>query len=862
MSITTLSITIQPQIPERIHQLKNLSENLIYSWDRDVSRLFYRLDRKLWRACENNPKLFMQRISQQRLDDAAQDRIFLQEYERVVSSVNAYLEPNESPFLPKEMDPNEDLIAYFCAEYGFHESLPIYSGGLGILAGDHCKTAMDLSLPFVAVGLFYHQGYFSQLIDGNGNQVTSSPYNVCEELPITEVQDKKGAPILISVPINNNDVQAKIWAVYVGHLTLYLLDTDIEQNRPEDRTITSTLYGGDNTVRIRQEAILGIGGVKALCALGLSPTVWHINEGHAAFLTLERIRELTSDGMAFEPALEIVAAATVFTTHTPVPAGHDIFPRSTVTETLGRYLESVDPDSLKIMALGNHPGNEQEFNMTALALRCSRFHNGVSTIHGGVASEMESYLWPQIPPKENPIRHVTNGVHVATFLAQPWSNLFDMKFGSEWRNQLCSKTYWKQVESIPDHTFWSIRQTLKEMLVDDVIYRLTVQFERNGMGHMQILRRLRLLRDRNNPPLVIGFARRFATYKRATLLFRDRARLAELLGNPERPIVFLFAGKAHPNDGPGQELIREIHQISTEPEFEGKVLIIEGYNLMLSRQLVSGVDVWLNNPEYPLEASGTSGEKAAINGVLNLSVGDGWWAEAFFKRDNLANGWMINPHEPGFDPQRRDDDEASELLDILERSVIPKYFTRNSSGIPKAWVKMSKKSISTILPRFNSARMVGDYLKQHYAPASSHGHNLASNDAHLGLELAGWKAHVRRCWDGVEIFLVEQPLSRLTTESLFILKVKANLNGLNPGDVAVECIFESGVDTGIFGEGEETTSIQLLPDGDLDGTAQYFSYSSRLNLSGLQNYRIRIYPTHPGLAHRFEVGLMNWLRNQ
>ncbi len=862
MTITTLSVTIQPQIPERIHQLKNLSENLIYSWDRDISGLFCRLDRKLWRACENNPKLFMQRISQQRLDEAAQDRIFLQEYERVVSSVNAYLEASASTHLPRELDPEEDLIAYFCAEYGFHESLPIYSGGLGILAGDHCKTAMDLSLPFVAIGLFYHRGYFSQQIDGNGDQISSSHDNICEELPISEVQDSEGATLLVTIPINNHEVSAKVWAVAIGHLTLYLLDTDIDENRPEDRSITSTLYGGDKRVRIQQEAILGIGGVRALRALGLSPTVWHINEGHAAFLTLERIRELQTADFGFEAAQEIVAASTVFTTHTPVPAGHDIFFHDTVIETLSHYLSTVDTDINKVLALGNHPGNAREFNMTALALRCSRFHNGVSAIHGGIASEMEAYIWPQIPPCENPIRHVTNGVHVATFLAQPWSNLFDMKFGSEWRSQLCNKTYWKQIESIPEHTFWSIRQTLKEKLVEDVFQRITQQYERNGIGHMQVMRRLRLLRDRNNPPLVIGFARRFATYKRATLLFRDKARLARILSNPEQPIVFLFAGKAHPNDEPGQALIREIHQVSMEPEFEGKILMIEGYNLSLSRELVSGVDVWLNNPEYPLEASGTSGQKAALNGVLNLSVGDGWWAEAYSKQDNLANGWIINPHEPGFDPVRRDDDEAGELLDILERSVIPKYFTRNASGIPKAWVRMSKKSICSILPRFNSARMVVDYLKQHYAPASNHGHNLMSNNGQLGRELAEWKDHVRSCWQGVTLSLAHKPQSRLTAESLFTLTVEANLNGIQPGDVVVECIFENGIEAGSFDESLQTTSIQLLPDGALQGSVQHFSYSSQLSLSGLQNYRIRIFPTHPGLAHRFEVGLMQWLRDQ
>jgi starch phosphorylase len=859
MSITTLSVTIQPQLPERIQRLRELSENLLYSWDRDVNDLFYRLDHKLWRRCQNNPKLFLQRISQQRLDEAARDRIFLQEYERVVSSVDTYMEEGSSQFQHRELDPEEDLIAYFCAEYGLHESLPIYSGGLGILAGDHFKTAMDLSLPFVAVGLFYGHGYFNQRIGANGEQISSSHDNIREELPISAVTDGQGELLKVSIAINEHDVQARIWSVEVGHLTLYLLDTDVEENRPEDRTITSTLYGGDRAVRIRQEAVLGIGGVRALRALGRTPTVWHINEGHAAFLTLERMREMREQGHSFETALEITASSTVFTTHTPVPAGHDIFPRPLMMETLGHYIDSIAPSAEQVLALGNHPGGTDEFNMTALALRCSRFHNGVSAIHGGVASQMESYIWPQIPPHENPIHHVTNGVHVPTFLARPWSNLFDMKFGGGWRNQLCSASYWEQIETVPDHTFWSIRQTLKEQLFEEIIDRLRRQYSRNGMGHMQMLRRLRLLMDRNNQPLVIGFARRFATYKRATLLFRDRERLARIIGDPQRPVLFLFAGKAHPSDDPGQGLIREIHQISNEPEFEGKVLMIEGFNLSLSRHLVTGVDVWLNNPEYPLEASGTSGQKAAINGVLNLSVGDGWWAEAYHKQDNLANGWMINPHEPGFDPHRRDCDEAQELMDIIEKSVIPKYFNRDSSGIPKVWVRMSKKSIRTIMPRFNSARMVIDYLKGYYAPASSHGHNLLINGGQLGRELSEWKMHIREKWPGVALSLIQRPASTLSTDAPFTLVVAANLNGLSPSDVTVECIFESGIEAGTFAGEEGATTITLHPQGETEGTIQHFSHSSHLPLSGLQNYRIRIYPSHPGLAHRFECGQMSWL---
>ncbi len=615
-------------------------------------------------------------------------------------------------------------------------------------------------------------------------------------------------------------------------------------------------------MRLRQESVLGIGGVRVLRALGLKPTVWHINEGHAAFLTLERIRELRVDGHSFEQAQEIVAGSTVFTTHTPVPAGHDIFTHHLLLEVLGNYLHEVDQETMKILSLGNHSGSDTEFNMTALALRCSRFHNGVSAIHGGIASKMESYIWPQIPPHENPIRHVTNGVHVPTFLDRAWSNTFDMTFGSGWRNQLCNANYWNQIDDIPDHTFWSICQTLKEQLFDDIHRRLTEQYCRNGMGHMQIKRHLSMLKDRNTPPMVIGFARRFATYKRATLIFKDRQRLARILSDSNRPVLILFAGKAHPHDGPGQALIREIHEIAASPEFESKVLIIEGYNLSLSRKLVSGVDVWLNNPEYPLEASGTSGEKAAINGVLNLSVGDGWWAEAYSKQDDVANGWIINPHDPGYDPERRDRDEAAELMDILEKSVIPKYFTRDNSGIPKMWVRMAKRSISTILPHFNSARMVIDYLRDYYAPASNHGHNLLTNGGQLGHELATWKSRVRERWHEVNLSLLHHPAEVLLSNETFVIKVNADLNGLAPTDVMVECVFEKGREAGEFSGNHPPVTIQLHPEGEPEQGVQRFSHIGTIDLSGLQNYRIRIYPFHHGLAHRFETGLMTWLKGE
>jgi starch phosphorylase len=784
MSGTRFSIEVQPTLPERLRRLEELSNDLLYSWDRRVRGLFVRLDKELWEQCDHNPKLFLRRVAQNRLNEAAEDRVFVEDFNRALSAYDTYNQEHTRTIATPHLDPDHDLVAYFCAEFGLHESLPIYSGGLGILAGDHCKAASDLAIPFVAVGMLYRQGYFNQTIDGQGKQIAHYAPTAFSHLPLQPARDDAGQELHVHVAIAERRVTLKVWEAKAGHIRMFFLDSDVPDNSPMDRSITYQLYGGDIHTRIQQEIVLGIGGVRALRALGLQPSVWHINEGHAAFLTVERIREHVERGMDFDTALEVVAAGTVFTTHTPVSAGHDIFDRHLMETYFGEYVKQLRISLPQFLTLGLSPGNENGFNQTSLALRCSRFHNGVSRIHGEVASRMEGYVWPQIPAEENPISYITNGVHVPTFLAREWMSLFDMRFGGEWRNELGSEDYWSRIEEIPDHSFWSLRQSLKTELLEEVHDRASRQHRRSGLSATQIKRITHSLSADNTDTLTVGFARRFATYKRATLLFSDPTRLARLLNDPMRPVLLIFAGKAHPHDVPGQQLIKVIHDFSRRPEFEGKIILLEGYDLALGRKLVTGVDVWLNTPEYPLEASGTSGEKAGINGVLNLSVLDGWWGEGY----NGENGWAITPHGPEYDPEFRDREEGQELLDILEKEVIPMYYDRNGHGYPEQWVKMSKASMKSLIPRYNAERMVMDYITRFYGPANRQQRALCEVEYGPARELAKWKKQIIQAWPQLSAHRIEPTPSQIVAGETLPLEVAVKLNGLSPQDVTMECL--------------------------------------------------------------------------
>lgn len=849
---TRFVVEVNPKIPRKLLRLEELASNLWYSWDRPTRTLFARLHPKLWDVVGHNPIKFLRRIDERRLHDAAEDQVFLASYNRVLSAYDTY--HNEpSPHAAHKLG-ETDLVAYFCAEFGFHESFPIYSGGLGILAGDHCKAASDIRLPFVGVGLLYRQGYFSQLIDGEGNQIASNADSDFEELPVTPALRADGSEVKVSVELPGRKTYIKVWWARVGHVRIYLLDTDLEENSANDREITHRLYAGDRKTRLEQEIVLGVGGPRALAELGLQPTVWHINEGHAAFMLLERARELVAQGLDFSSALEAVAASSVFTTHTPVPAGHEHFSRELITNYFRGLDAQLGISMEALLALGNDPGdNATDFNMTALAVRISRYQNGVSRIHGDVTSHICAGLWPQVPPHENPVGYVTNAVHVPTFLAQDWSELFDKYLGGEWRNRLSDGGFWKRIDDIPDLEYWSVRQSLKTQLLQTLQHRISIQHFRNHGSEAHLERMLKHADSHDPNILTIGFARRFTTYKRADLLFQNLDWLRQIVLDEQRPVLFIFAGKAHPADQPGQGLIRQIHAIANMQEFEGKILLAENYDLGLARRMVAGVDVWLNTPQYPMEASGTSGMKAAINGTLNLSVLDGWWGEGYDGR----NGWAIRPAPEYFDEHKRNREDARSLYEIIQDQVVPLYYERGKYGYSPSWVAKSKYAMSTALTHFNTARMMGEYVGRYYQPASQQGQVYARENYDAAHQLSVWKGRIRQAWAGVSIRRMDVPAKRIRFGEGMTLEVAVNLNGLRPDDVCVELLLNRSI-----GKGGHPARIPFrfaFKEALGDGREQLFTLDLQPELCGQLDYRVRIYPSNALLTHPFETGLMTWL---
>lgn len=848
---STFVIEVNPKIPRKLLRLEELANNLWYSWDKPTRTLFARLHPGLWDAVGHNPKVFLRRVDEKRLTEAAEDQVFLATVNRVLSAYDTYRNEPLRRGSGHDQFREGELIAYFCAEFGFHESFPIYSGGLGILAGDHCKSASDLRLPFVAVSLLYRQGYFSQIIDGEGNQIATYTDSDFEDLPITPAMGEDGQEVHISVDLPGRQVMVKVWQARVGHVTLYLLDTDLGENTPEDRDIAHQLYGGDRNTRIMQEIILGVGGVRALKALGLNPTVWHINEGHAAFLLLERARNLVAEGLDFASALEAAAGNTVFTTHTPVPAGHDHFAENMVWDYFQHMCHELKISRDELLALGRTP-DSPEFNMTALALHGSRFHNGVSRIHGEVSSRICASQWPQVTPEENPMSYVTNGVHVPTFLAQEWIDLFDNVFGYEWRHRLSDQGYWSRIDEIPDHLYWSVRQSLKSQMLQLVRFRISQQHFRNHGSEAHLDRLLKHVDPYNPNVLTIGFARRFATYKRAALLFEDIEWLRQIISEADRPVLFIFAGKAHPADRPGQDLIRHIQGISRLPEFVGKVLLVEGYDMGLARRLVAGVDVWLNNPVYPLEASGTSGMKAGINGAINLSVLDGWWGEGY----DGTNGWAIKPAPTYLDDFRRNKEDSQTLYEILQDRVVPSYYDRGKMGYSAEWVKRSKRSIATLLPRFNSSRMVGEYLSRFYVLASRQGELYVQNGYENAKSLSAWKKRVRTAWQGVAIRRLDVSKKHIQFGDSVRFEAALKLNGLAPEDVVVELLLWRPTRK----EMKEYLHFSFSFQGIMEATGEHlFALDLAPELCGRLDYKIRVYPWQELLTHPLEMGLMVWL---
>jgi starch phosphorylase len=846
-------LEVSSVVPAALQRLPELASNLFFSWHRPTRALFEDLDSELWEQANGNPRLVLRCVDQQHLDRAAADADYLQRYQSVLQVFDAYVgAPRANADAP--------LVAYFCAEYGFHESFPIYSGGLGILAGDYCKAASDEQLNFVAIGLLYRQGYFVQSVDSDGAQHALNNDTDPRDLPVEPVRNSNGDWLKVSVRIADRDVWARVWRADVGRVTVYLLDSNCPENLLPDRDITYRLYGGDESVRIRQEMLLGIGGVRVLRALGMAPAVWHINEGHAAFLILELMREGLQRGLGFDAALEGAAASSVFTTHTPVAAGHDAFSDELFSSCFVGYATELGMTMERLMALGRAPQVRHGFNMTRLALAGARYVNGVSRIHGGVSAQLCADHWPEVPSEENPVGYVTNGVHVPTFLAQTWAWFFDNHLGLDWRERLCDADYWQALDAIPDQEYWEVAQDTKSRMLASVRERLRREYARKGMSQAQLRHATRLLDPERPDVLTLGFARRFATYKRASLLLRDRARLKRLIDGSVRPVLFLFAGKAHPADQPGQQVLREIKQLMLNSEFAGNVVFLEDYDMQLARWLVSGVDVWLNNPIAPLEASGTSGIKAAINGRLNLSVLDGWWAEA----SDGMNGWGIPPATVQ-DAQRRDELDAELMLDVLEQEVIPMYYARNEQGHSPEWVQRCKHAMISVIPQFNMRRMVRDYVRNMYVPAAAR--HLAMADANSVRSFTEWKQQVVQRWSNVTLRrLTEAPHQLMRAEQLQ-QRVAVGMNGLRPEDVCVEFVAQRFLPRGqheppvlassLDHQPEDLWREVLRPTGEVDSDGSLvFALDAKPPFAGQYSTELRARPTHPLLSHPQELGLL------
>jgi starch phosphorylase len=698
-------------LPRRIHRLGELSYNLWWTWNPYAQRVFNRLDNALWERVNHNPHQFLHGMQRQELNAAAQDPVYLEVYDRVFADFDAYLSRKDTWYASQPGHRDSQTIAYFSMEFGLHETMPIYSGGLGVLAGDHLKEASDLGLPLVGIGLLYTEGYFSQRISEDGWQDAVNQPLVFDDLPILPVLKDDGKPLSLEVAFPESTVQARIWELRVGRTPLYLLDTNIEGNDPLARRLTARLYWSDMNLRVMQEVLLGVGGVRALRALGYSPTVWHMNEGHAAFLTMERVRERVAEGVGFQDALAETRQNNVFTTHTPVPAGNDEFPLWLIDKHLAVLWPELGITRDQFVELAsNRKSWGETFSMPILALRLSEGRNAVSEMHGRVSRRMWNELWPDMAEDDVPITSVTNGVHTTTWLARRMRGLYNVYFGEDWLERLDDPEMWAHISEIPDDELWDVHIHLKRKLVFYMHERVRERWRKGGFHPVQVVASGALL---DPYVLTIGFARRFATYKRASLVFSDLQRLLRSVNQPNRPLQIIFAGKAHPADEPGKLLLQEVYRTVKQAENGGRLVFLEDYDINLARYLVQGVDVWMNTPHRPNEASGTSGMKAAVNGALNFSVPDGWWREAY----NGRNGWAIG-EDAGLDEEVQDAADAESLYDILEQEIVPLYYNeRGADNIPHDWIEKMRESLRTITPQFSTRRMLKEYLDRLYMPA-------------------------------------------------------------------------------------------------------------------------------------------------
>jgi len=846
----TLSFQVKPRLPKQLKPLNELAHNLWFSWSPEAVELFQRIDSRLWPQVQHNPVALLNHVSQKRLEALSKDSGFVAQMERVYAQLQGYLGAEGCPFLG-DRTPADFKIAYFSAEYGLADCLPIYSGGLGMLSGDHLKSASNLNVPLVAVGLAYRQGYFTQYLNPDGWQQESYHPNDFWNLPMELVRDKEGNEITITVDIQDQPLVARVWLVRVGRVSLYVMDANVEANPPELRAITHQLYGGDTKMRIRQEILLGIGGVRLLKTLGITPNVYHMNEGHSAFASLERIRILRQDeGLSFDEAREVVRASNVFTTHTPVPAGNDYFNADLVKTHFQGYVGGLGLSMPVLLGYGRiHPTDQEElFCMTVLALRFSGYSNGVSRLHGKVSREMWREVWPHFPTEDVPINYVTNGVHIPSWISNDMAYLYYRYLGPEWNEDPDSQAVWSRVLDMPDSELWRAHERRRARLISFVRMRLADQLRRRGASPDTVKHASEVL---NDEALTIVFARRFATYKRAVLLFRDLTRLARIVGDPDRPVQFIFAGKAHPKDAEGKEFIRRVVEVAADPRFRDHMVFIEDYDINVGRYLVQGADVWLNNPRRPLEACGTSGMKSAANGGLNLSILDGWWDEGY----EPGLGWAIGSGEQYENPDLQDQVEALALYRLMETEVVPLFYTRDQDELPRGWVRYMKHSLAKLCPIYNTHRMLEDYADHAYVPAANSLNALKADGYARARDLGGWVRRIMENWSQVQVLEVMSPESgSLTYGQEVEVRAKARLGNLMPSDVACDVYFGALDAEGEFAE----RAIATMQDtGGNDGVYDFVgkitcAFNGQLGLS------VRVVPYHPNLISRHALGLAAW----
>ena len=865
------TFTVTPSVPPALARLVDIAMNVRWTWDRDALDLFRRLDPSLWEATGHNPCLMLGSIGQDQLDEAVADDGFVAQYERVCESLDAYMGKSVSapvdgashnlhasrPWFSKSHPGNPLQVAYFSMEFGLTECMAIYSGGLGLLAGDHLKSASDLGVPLVAVGLAYQEGYFRQYLNADGWQGELYPDNDFYNLPMTLERRPDGSPVKVTVDLPGRVLTAQVWRVQVGRVPLLLLDSNVPETEERDRVSSLRLYSGDRDIRIRQEILLGVGGMRALETLGFRPQVYHMNEGHAAFLGIERVRRLMEEHhLNFDEAREVASAGGVFTTHTPVPAGIDKFVPELADQYFGSWYGRLGVSREQFLALGReNPGNNgEQFSMAILAIRLAGATNGVSRLHGDVSRRMWSRLWPDAPVDEVPIGSITNGVHALSWISADMRGLYDRYLGPRWLDASMNRddddrAVWARVNDIPGEELWRTHERRRERLISFARTRLRSQLELRGVSSAEVERASEVL---DPSALTIGFARRFATYKRATLLLRDVERLLRLVNDRDRPVQFLFAGKAHPEDNGGKELIREIIRLARRDDLRHRIVFIENYDINVARYLVSGCDIWLNLPRRPQEASGTSGMKAALNGVLHLSVLDGWWDEAY--RPGL--GFAVGGREAYQDDAYQDEVEVRSVYDVLEQEVIPAFYDRGADGLPRRWISMMKASMRDLGVVFNTNRMVFDYTDHFYLKSADRYGRLLANGARGARDLAAWKRRIRECWGDLRIERMEPPPASLAVGMSVPVRARVRLGRLSPNDVIVQ-LYDGPIDpTGQISQGNP--SPMACQDGPGGDGVTMFSGTISCQTSGLHGYSIRILPAHPDLANALEPALITW----